>query len=449
MNTPICDFVKKYCKASPLRLHMPGHKGKTILGPEAMDITEIPGADSLFHADGIIEESENNAGSLFGCYSFYSTEGSSLSIRAMLYLCTLYAHSKGTAPIIAAGRNAHKVFLNSAALMDFNIHWIYGEHSPTYLSCEITPKSLETYLSTTPALPTAVYITCPDYLGNIVDIRGLSEVCKQHDVLLIVDNAHGAYLKFLSPSLHPMDLGADICCDSAHKTFPVLTGGGYLHISHHAPDIFRDHAKQALSMFASTSPSYLILESLDAANAYLEQSYALHLKQFTDRLQFYKKQLSDHGYHFYGNEPLKWTLNCKPSGYYGNELAQHLSEHNIICEFSDPDYVVLMFTPEIDDAQLEHLVAVLKTVPPRPPIDDENTPRPYRCPPAMTPRQAAFCKSESVSIDESEGRILADPSVGCPPAVPILVCGERIDHNAIAAFRYYGISHCRVCCEAD
>ena len=125
MKTPICDFVKEYTKKSPLRMHMPGHKGASVLGVENIDITEIDGADDLYHADGIIKESELNAGSIFGANTFYSTEGSSLSIRAALYLAVKHAKAQGVKPIIAAGRNAHKVFLSSAALLDFDIVWIY------------------------------------------------------------------------------------------------------------------------------------------------------------------------------------------------------------------------------------------------------------------------------------------------------------------------------------
>ena len=121
MNTPICDFVREYARKKSLRLHMPGHKGHSFLGMEAYDITEIEGADSLYEADGIIHESELNAGSLFGARTFYSTEGSSLAISAMLYLAVLHAKNCGKKPIIAAGRNAHKTFLSAAALLDFDV----------------------------------------------------------------------------------------------------------------------------------------------------------------------------------------------------------------------------------------------------------------------------------------------------------------------------------------
>lgn len=100
-------------------------------------------------------------------------------------------------------------------------------------------------------------------------MAALAAVCRRAGVLLAVDNAHGAYLKFLSPSRHPMDLGADLCCDSAHKTLPVVTGGAYLHIAHQAPELLHRQAKASMGLWGSSSPSYLILQSLDAANELL------------------------------------------------------------------------------------------------------------------------------------------------------------------------------------
>ena len=108
MDTPICDFVRRYAGENAIRLHMPGHKGKAFLGMEQLDITEVDGADSLYEAEGIICKSEENAGSLFGCKTLYSTEGSSQCIRAMLYLLRIYAGQTGCRPLIAAGRNVHK-----------------------------------------------------------------------------------------------------------------------------------------------------------------------------------------------------------------------------------------------------------------------------------------------------------------------------------------------------
>ena len=368
MDAPICDFVSRYAVSDPLRLHMPGHKGSSFLGMEAIDITEIHGADSLYEADGIIQQSEENASAIFGCTTYYSTEGSSLCIRAMLYLCMLHAKQEGKKPLIAAARNIHSTFIRAAAMLDFDIHWLYGDRKDGYLTCVIDPQSLDHWLGSQQAAPVAVYLTSPDYLGNVADIRGISKVCHKHGVLLIVDNAHGAYLKFLPHSQHPIDLGADMCCDSAHKTLPVLTGGAYLHISDQAPKIFTRLAKQALAMFGSTSPSYLILQSLDAVNRYLVHTYPEQLRTFLPLCNQAKAELAAHGYSFVGNEILKWTIDCKSYGYTGIQLAQQLKESNIHVEFSDPDYLVLMFTPEIGIDGLKRLQTTLIGIPSRSPI---------------------------------------------------------------------------------
>ena len=103
--------------------------------------------------------------------------------------------------------------------------------------------------------PAAVYVTSPDYLGGQCDIAALAETAHRHNVPLLVDNAHGAYLHFLTPPQHPLDLGADLCCDSAHKTLPVLTGGAYLQIGPQAPPDFTANGRQALALFGSTSPT--------------------------------------------------------------------------------------------------------------------------------------------------------------------------------------------------
>ena len=227
MSKPICDFVRKYAKSNAARFHMPGHKGVPVLGFESFDITEIDGADELFTASGIIAESEQNASETFGAKTFYSTGGSTLCIEAMMRLIAVYAVSKGETTTVLAGRNAHKAFLNAAALLDIRIKWLRPEKESSYLCCPISADDVENALSQDKK-PTAVYLTSPDYLGNILDIKSISAVCKKHGVILCVDNAHGAYLRFLQTSLFPTDLGADMCCSSAHKTLPVITGGAYL-----------------------------------------------------------------------------------------------------------------------------------------------------------------------------------------------------------------------------
>ena len=444
MTTPICDFVARYAAVQPLRLHMPGHKGRNVLGLEQADITEIPGADVLYHPTGIILESERNAAALFGTgRTVYSTEGSSLPIRAMVYLTALYAASLGKRPLIAAGRNAHKVFITAAALLDVDVAWLYPENGGNLLSCEITPEGLDGYLKNTRELPTAVYITSPDYLGNMADVGGLSKVCRKFGCLLLVDNAHGAYLNFLPESRHPMALGADLCCDSAHKTLPVLTGGAYLHISGSAPELFSLAADQAMALFASTSPSYLILQSLDKANEALSSSWVEALHRAAGEWEKVKARLRIFGYSLAGQEPLKLTILPKDYGYTGDELSEILEDHNIFCEFSDPDHLVLMLPVEYDPELPDRLTEAFLKIPRREAI---SIPAPalHRAETVLRPHEALFLPSRMVPAAEAAGRIMADPTVSCPPAIPVVCSGERIEEWAVEAMEYYGITQVRV-----
>ena len=435
MNTPICDFIGRYVREDGLRLHMPGHKGVSLLGPEPWDITEVEGADSLYEAEGIIRESEENAGQLFGAKTVYSTEGSSQCIRAMVYLAALHARSCRKEPVILAGRNAHKTFLSAAALSGVDVRWLWGR-GESYLSCRVTAEDVQAALES--EIPAAVYLTTPDYLGNTVDVAAIAAVCHEYAVPLLVDNAHGAYLKFLQLSRHPMDLGADLCCDSAHKTLPGLTGTAYLHISRSAPALFAEQAKNAMALFGSTSPSYLLLASLDAVNGYLADGYPEKLAEFVRLAEDTKTRLAACGWTLTGDEPLKITLCTKPFGYTGRQAADILLEKGIVCEFSDPDYLVMMLAPEIGAAGLAQIKDALLAIPRKAPLDSVP-PQFGRPEQVMSVREAVLSPGETVPAAESVGRVLAAASVGCPPAVPIVVCGERIDAAAAACFGYYGM----------
>lgn len=437
MTTPIADFVKNYAERDLSRFHMPGHKGKEMLGCERLDITEIDGADVLYSADGIIDESESNASVLFGTkHSFYSTEGSSLAIKAMLALIKKRTPA-GKRTTVLAARNVHKAFIYACALLDIDAEWIYPSQFSHLCECNITPEELERALAATEHLPDAVYLTSPDYLGNIADVKRLSEVCRRYSLPLLVDNAHGAYLGFCEPSMHPIALGAHMCCDSAHKTFPVLTGGAYMHIAH-SFDADKDEVRSALALFASTSPSYLILQSLDLCNSYLFDGYRERLANCIARLDKIKSDLAERGICAKETEPLKLVLTRESCGYGGDELAKILRDHSIEPEFVDKDALVLMATPSLEQRDFERLENALSTLEVR-----ESTPTRLPAPDiatrALSIRDAIFSTSEKISVKNAAGRICASPTVSCPPAVPVVMSGEIITERAIELMLYYGI----------
>ena len=437
MNTPVADFVQRYAKAGTARLHMPGHKGRCFLGCEPWDITEIHGADALYEAEGILAESEQNAAALFGSQrTCYSTEGSSQCIRAMLYLAVA---ASGSHTVVAA-RNVHRAFVSAAALLDLEIRWLWPEESRSLCGCPISPAQLEETLNSLPEPPAAVYLTSPDYLGGMAQIPALAQVCHQHGTLLLVDNAHGAYLRFLQPSLHPLDLGADLCCDSAHKTLPVLTGGAYLHLSPTAPAQLGPLAKSALGLFGSTSPSYLTLASLDLCNRYLAEGYPQRLAEAVERLAELRERLTAAGWRVEPSDPLRVTV-AAPRGVTGQELAGQLRRQGVECEYADRDFLVLMATPENAPEELAQAAAALGQCP-----GEANPPQlPLaRGERACSIRQAAFAPRETVDAAHSLGRVCGLPTVGCPPAIPIAVSGERITPEALALFAYYGIEQVEV-----
>lgn len=431
MKTPIFDFAQGYAASGVSRFHMPGHKGKDRLGCEHLDITEVAGADVLYAPDGIIAESEQNATALFGtAHSYYSAEGSTLAIKAMLALAL---PQDGRRKTVLAARNAHKAFLYAAALLDFDVEWIYPLNGAHFCTCPITASQVEAACAD--RRPDAVYITSPDYLGQVTDVASVAAVCDQYGIPLLVDNAHGAYLKFLPEDRHPITLGAAMCCDSAHKTLPVLTGGAYLHISPKAAH-FCEAARERLSLFASTSPSYLILQSLDLCNAYLADGYSEKLQSFIKKAERIRQKSAQTGLEIAESEPLKLVLTQID----GNAAAQVLREAGIEPEFTDSDALVLMLTPENTDAELLRLEAVLPAlaackkaaIAPLPAL----SPAPVR----MTVREAMLAPHEVLPIAQTVGRVCGAPAVSCPPAIPLAVCGEEITPQTVSIFRHFGIT---------
>ena len=436
MDTPICRFVRGYAARDVSRLHMPGHKGRGPLGCEQVDITEIEGADDLSCPEGIIAASEANASALFGSRAtFYSTGGSSQCVKAMLLLAARRSRSR----LVLAARNAHKSFLHACALLGLEPRWLYPELGGALCACPVTPAGLEKVLAALETPPCAVYITSPDYLGGMQDIPALAAVAHAHGAPLLVDNAHGAYLAFLDGDMHPLARGADLCCDSAHKTLGVLTGGAYLHVARGSAWDFGSGAREALAVMGSSSPSYLVLQSLDAVNARLADRYRAELAACAQRVEALRERLRGLGVPVAASDPLRVTVAAHEAGYTGFELAELLRAQSAEPEFADPDWLVLMFTPDNPARDYECVEAAFAGFSPRPPR--APLPMPEAGEACMSPRDALLAARERVSTGRCAGRIMASAAVTCPPAVPIAVMGEKITPAQAALMARYGVEY--------
>ena len=436
MDTPICRFVRGYAARDVSRLHMPGHKGRGPLGCEQVDITEIEGADDLSCPEGIIAASEANAAALFGSRAtFYSTGGSSQCVKAMLLLAARRSRSR----LVLAARNAHKSFLHACALLGLEPRWLYPERGGALCACPVTPAGLEKALASLEGPPCAVYITSPDYLGGMQDIPALAAVAHAHGAPLLVDNAHGAYLAFLDGDMHPLARGADLCCDSAHKTLGVLTGGAYLHVARGSAWDFGSGAREALAVMGSSSPSYLVLQSLDAVNARLADRYRAELAACAQRVEALRERLRCLGVPVAASDPLRVTVAAHEAGYTGFELAELLRAQSAEPEFADPDWLVLMFTPDNPARDYERVEAAFAGFSPRPPR--APLPMPEAGEACMSPRDALLAARERVSTGRCAGRIMASAAVTCPPAIPIAVMGEKITPAQANLMARYGVEY--------
>lgn len=435
METPIIDLLEKYAGAGTLRCHMPGHKGcrrKAVGEVFPLDITEIKGADSLFEASGIIRRSEQLISGLYGTAdTLFSAGGSTLCIQGML------AAMKLTGRHVIAARNVHRAFLNAAALLDIQPEWLMPEYSGSLLTGEISPERAEEMLCKQKD-PACLYVTSPDYTGKCADIKALAEVCHRHGALLIVDNAHGAHLHFFPESRHPIALGADMCCDSAHKMLPALTGGAFLHTAR--PEL-AGLLRQGMSMFGSTSPSYLIMGSLELCGEYIEEEIRRDILRRLPLISGLKESFSGR-LKFAEGEPFHITVKAAESGFDGDELGELLRKSGVECEYSDRELLILLMSPVSPEEDFTRLQKALERALSQAKRRKASTePFAMELPQkAMTIRQAALSPCREIPVEEAQGRICASVKVPCPPAIPIAASGEVISAETINIFKRYGIS---------
>ncbi len=431
----------EYNRKGMSSFHTPGHKGVRLFDEDVwgLDLTEIPGADSLYEARGVLLESEKRAAGLFGSVrTLISAGGNTLCIQAMLRLAALDGR------LILSGRNVHRSAVSAMALLDIQPCWVdmardAGYGMPGRVKSEDILDKLDSMGEVC-----AVYITSPDYYGVLSDIKSIARECRDRGSHLIVDNAHGTHLKFLKNSLHPLDLGATMSADSAHKTLPVMTGGAWLHISDCE---LSQRAKESMAVFGSTSPSYPVMCSLDMCLEYLKARGYQDFEILNKKVNSIKSIAIDKGIFLPSGtcDPTRITLMASSIGYSGYEFADYMRKNKIEPEFSDENYVVFIpspFNSEEDWARLENALCKIPIKEKRKICEGDNY---IELPEVnMTLREAMFSAHTLVDVEKSLGRVAGEIVCPCPPGVPVVMPGEVIGEREKKALEAYGVSRVHV-----
>lgn len=436
MKKRLYDTLKEYNKLGMSSFHTPGHKGFKIFNDDLwkMDLTELPDTDSLYEASGAILESELSAQKLFETKrTLISAGGDTLCIQTMIRLASMEKKS------FIAGRNVHRSAVSAMALLGIQPKWVLpSKDAGVGMPGRIKAKDIAHVLDEAGG-DCAVYITSPDYYGVISDIKAISDECKKRNSFVLVDNAHGTHLKFLEKSLHPLDMGAVMSADSAHKTLPVLTGGAWLQIS---DDSLARYAKQAMALFGSTSPSYPVMASLDVCLDYLkhngyEDFYILekkvkNIKNISEQKGIYIPQgLCD---------PLRISLMSSSIGYSGYDFAKYLRNFKIEPEFFDKNYIVLIPSPFNLNEDWDRLEdAILNIKEKKIFLQNNNYLINFLPNVKMTLREAIMANHIKVDVNDSLGKIAGEIVCPCPPGVPVVMPGEVIGEYEREALKNYGI----------
>ncbi len=431
---PLYESIKAHEAKRAVPFHMPGHKGHAdVLAPLSCilpyDLTEMPDTGSLFDGEGPTFEAEELATELFqSAGSFFSAGGCSLCIQTMLRL----ALPKGGKMV--CGRLIHRSVINAMALLGIEPVWVLHDNSGgENFSGRLSSRDVERALKENPDAK-AVFVTSPDYFGLMSDIASIGEVCKQHEIPLLADNAHGAHLYFLEENSAPTQQGAAMSADSAHKTLPVLTGGAWLNIR---DEKYLTGVREAMALFASTSPSYPIMLSLDLCRAWLSGEGKDRIRKTAAKILELKGKLENLGFDLPKGptDPMRIAFRADSLGYEAGELGGFLRDRGIEPEYAGEGGVILIPTPFNKDRDFESLYKALKDLASsnkgkkeagKDLIYTDSLPKV-----AMPPREALLAESEIVATLEAEGRIAARPVCPCPPAIPLVIPGEIISEREI------------------
>ena len=441
LKAPLYNTLLAHNSLDRASFHTPGHKGRFEALSKCLynlDLTELPDTDSLFEASGAIKEAEELASKTFNTKrTLFSAGGCTLCIQTMLHLATTQGSK------VICNRNIHRSVINAMALLGVEPIFVYPSgHDSAKIDDRISPEDIEKTLSQNKNI-SAVFVTSPNYYGMILDIKSISNVCKKYNIPLLVDNAHGAHLQYVSGHLHPLENGADMVADSAHKTLPVLTGGAFLHINN---EKYVSKAKSAMSLFASTSPSYPIMASLDLCRNWLDNNGKDEFSILEKKVSHIKELALRKGFTvpFGLFDPIRITLNTTNIGFTGEEAANYFRQNKVEPEYADSSYVVFIVTPFNSDKDFLKLEQAIQNISPKRPIVPNKISLPIPSSRAVSLRTAVLSESEMVPIKSALNKISAESICLCPPGSPLTIPGEIIDKEVLKILRNSGFSHINV-----
>lgn len=415
---------------------MPGHKGINLYNIDNLfkyDVTEIEGLDNLLNSSGVIKKTEGLYSKIYGsAASVISTQGSTLGVQMMLTMAVLAANISSKKIIM--DRNIHISAINTMALLDVDPIWIYPDiYINKYMPGTISAGNVEKNLIENPDV-IAVYITSPNYFGAITDVKAIADVCKKYNKFLLVDNAHGAHLKFIANNLHPVDCGVSVCCDSLHKTLPVLTGGGLIHIMDERLLMYVNKARR---IYSSTSPSYLTMLSIDLLLDYIYNNLVNDLKLLLQKVRRLNVLARDVGLAVpTGNvDPIRFVIGPGSFNCSSLKLARIFRDFKIEPEYVSDYWLVFLFGPQNSNKDFSRVASAIEYI-------NNNVNKNFCCElknycsviklnKGLTIKDAVFSKSEKIKTECSLGRVAAMAVTVCPPAVPVVVPGEVISQELI------------------
>lgn len=429
--TNLEETLKQYSKSDMYPFHMPGHK-RNVCGVESysIDMTEVEGVDDLHDPEAVLLFEQQRLAALYGSsYCFMLVGGSTVGNLTALY----GAFSEGDEIIIQ--RNSHKSVYNGATLRHLKLDYIFPriDRDNIYraVSVDMVKKAIATY-----PMAKAVVLTSPTYEGYHCDIKSIADLCHESDMLLIVDQAHGAHLGFDDSFRESAAAIGDICIQSLHKTLPALTQTALMHVNEKRVDLGR--IREALDIFETSSPSYVLMNSISHCARILETRGDLFEKYLDNLGRFYEhcgklKRLKLIEEPVDVKDPGKIIISTASANISGPELAKRLrEEYKIETELSSFSYVLamtsIMDTKEGFDRLEKALICIDNGLDKGQAKQVDIDIRPEK----MLELWQAKAKSERrISLTKAKGQVAAGMVCIYPPGVPVLSPGELITAQAI------------------